>query len=64
MNINDKAIVKEYFNATGFERWRRIYGEGEVSKVQQDIRVGHQQTIDTVISWLKADKNLPGSFYL
>jgi len=58
MNINDKAIVKEYFNATGFERWRRIYGEGEVSKVQQDIRVGHQQTIDTVISWLKEDGNL------
>ncbi len=58
MNINDKAIVKEYFNATGFERWRKIYGEGQVSKVQQDIRVGHQQTIDTVIAWLKEDGNL------
>ena len=56
---NDKAIVKEYFNATGFDRWRRIYGETEdVNKVQKDIRIGHQQTIDTVISWLKADGNL------
>ncbi|MBR8826358.1 MAG: magnesium protoporphyrin IX methyltransferase [Gomphosphaeria aponina SAG 52.96 = DSM 107014] len=56
--VNDKAIVKEYFNATGFDRWRRIYGEGEVNKVQQDIRTGHQQTIDTVLAWLKADGNL------
>jgi magnesium-protoporphyrin O-methyltransferase len=55
---NDKAIVKDYFNATGFDRWRRIYGDGEVNKVQKDIRIGHQQTIDTVISWLKADDNL------
>jgi magnesium-protoporphyrin O-methyltransferase len=34
----DKAIVKEYFNATGFERWRNIYGNGDVNKVQIDIR--------------------------
>lgn len=55
---NDKSIVKDYFNATGFDRWRRIYGDGEVNKVQKDIRIGHQQTIDTVIGWLKADENL------
>lgn len=57
--VDDKAIVKEYFNATGFERWRRIYGDGEVNKVQQDIRIGHQQTIETVVAWLQADGNLP-----
>lgn len=56
----EKNIVKDYFNATGFDRWRRIYGDGEVNKVQQDIRTGHQQTIDTVISWLKANGNLVG----
>lgn len=56
--VDDKTIVKDYFNATGFDRWRRIYGEGEVNKVQQDIRFGHQQTIDTVLAWLKADGNL------
>lgn len=56
---NDKAIVKDYFNATGFDRWRRIYGETEdVNKVQKDIRIGHQQTIDTVLNWLKTDGNL------
>jgi magnesium-protoporphyrin O-methyltransferase len=56
---DDKTIVKDYFNSTGFDRWRRIYGDGEVNKVQLDIRNGHQQTVDTVISWLTADNNLP-----
>ncbi|GAB1542046.1 magnesium protoporphyrin IX methyltransferase [Scytonema sp. NUACC21] len=61
MNVtDDKTIVKDYFNSTGFDRWRRIYGDGEVNKVQLDIRNGHQQTVDTVTSWLKADNNLPG----
>jgi magnesium-protoporphyrin O-methyltransferase len=58
--IDDKTIVKDYFNATGFDRWRRIYGDGDVNKVQKDIRIGHQQTIDTVVDWLKADGNLSG----
>ncbi|MDF5710586.1 MAG: magnesium protoporphyrin IX methyltransferase [Nostoc sp. S4] len=56
---DDKTIVREYFNSTGFDRWRRIYGDGEVNKVQLDIRNGHQQTVDTVLDWLKADNNLP-----
>lgn len=58
--VDDKSIVKEYFNATGFDRWRRIYGDGEVNKVQRDIRKGHQQTVDTVLGWLNADGNLQG----
>ncbi len=61
MNVaDDKIVVKEYFNNTGFDRWRRIYGDGEVNKVQLDIRQGHQQTVDTVLSWLNADDNLTG----
>lgn len=55
---DDKTIVREYFNSTGFDRWRRIYGDGEVNKVQLDIRNGHQQTVETVLGWLKADGNL------
>jgi magnesium-protoporphyrin O-methyltransferase len=58
--LDDKTIVREYFNATGFDRWRRIYGDGEVNKVQLDIRNGHQQTVDTVLEWLQADGNLEG----
>lgn len=56
--VDDKTIVRDYFNATGFDRWRRIYGDGEVNTVQLDIRKGHQQTIDTVLNWLTADSNL------
>jgi magnesium-protoporphyrin O-methyltransferase len=55
---DDKTIVRDYFNATGFDRWRRIYGDGEVNTVQLDIRAGHQQTVDKVLAWLTADGNL------
>ncbi|BAU41195.1 magnesium protoporphyrin IX methyltransferase [Leptolyngbya sp. O-77] len=55
--LDDKTIVRDYFNATGFDRWRRIYGDGEVNKVQLDIRKGHQQTVDTVLGWLRDDGN-------
>lgn len=55
---DDKTIVENYFNSVGFDRWRRIYGTGEVNKVQLDIRTGHQRTVDTVLAWLKADGNL------
>lgn len=59
--VDDKAVVREYFNATGFDRWRRIYGEeGDVNKVQLDIRKGHQQTVDTLMGWLRQDGNLSG----
>jgi magnesium-protoporphyrin O-methyltransferase len=58
--LDDKTIVRDYFNSTGFDRWRRIYGDGDVNTVQKDIRVGHQQTVDTVVAWLTADSNLAG----
>ena len=58
--VDDKAVVKEYFNNTGFDRWQRIYGDGEVNKVQFNIRAGHQQTVDTLLEWLEADQNLEG----
>ena len=58
MAADDKTIVREYFNSTGFDRWRRIYGDGEVNKVQLDIRTGHQQTVETVLNWLRDDENL------
>jgi magnesium-protoporphyrin O-methyltransferase len=56
--VEDKIVVKDYFNSIGFDRWRRIYGDGEVNKVQLDIRTGHQQTVEKVIGWLKNDGNL------
>ena len=57
---DDKTIVRNYFNAQGFDRWSRIYGDGQVNKVQRDIREGHQQTVDHVLYWFKQDGNAEG----
>ncbi len=54
---DDKTIVRDYFNAQGFDRWSRIYGDGQVNKVQRDIRDGHQQTVNHVLYWFKQDGN-------
>ena len=54
---DDKTIVRNYFNDQGFDRWSRIYGDGQVNKVQRDIRTGHQQTIDHVLYWFNQDGN-------
>jgi len=50
----EKAEVKNYFNGMGFDRWNRIYSESdEVNNVQKNIRLGHQKTVDDVLSWIK-----------
>ena len=50
----EKDEVKGYFETTGFDRWNRIYSESdEVNKVQRNIRIGHQKTVDEVVSWIK-----------
>ncbi len=50
----EKNEVKEYFNGTGFDRWNRIYSKSEdVNRVQKNIRIGHQKTVDDVIKWIK-----------
>ncbi len=49
----EKAEVASYFNGMGFERWNRIYSNSdEVNKVQRNIRIGHQNTVDDVLSWV------------
>ncbi|KAG8458674.1 hypothetical protein KFE25_008471 [Diacronema lutheri] len=58
---DDKAVVQQYFNTEGFDRWNRIYSEdGEVNSVQKDIRNGHQQTVDKILTWIDADANIAG----
>jgi magnesium-protoporphyrin O-methyltransferase len=48
--------VREYFNTEGFSRWNKIYSESdEVNKVQLDIRTGHDQTIQKILTWAKGD---------
>jgi len=55
----EKAEVQAYFNSTGFERWNRIYSESEeVNRVQRNIRIGHQKTVDNVLDWLQEQGDL------
>lgn len=57
----DKEVVREYFNSTGFERWRKIYGEtDEVNRVQKDIRIGHAKTVENAMLMLKDEGSLAG----
>ncbi|KAM0945464.1 putative magnesium protoporphyrin IX methyltransferase [Dioscorea sansibarensis] len=59
---DDKAVVREYFNTTGFDRWRKIYSDAteDVNKVQLDIRLGHSKTVEKTIEMLKDDSPLAG----
>ena len=55
----EKNQVATYFNGMGFERWNRIYSESkEVNKVQRNIRIGHQKTVDDVLSWINESGDL------
>lgn len=51
--VNDKEVVEKYFNSEGFGRWKKIYGEADdVNPVQMDIRVGHAETVEKILTWL------------
>ena len=55
----EKKEVATYFNGMGFERWNRIYSESnEINKVQRNIRIGHQKTVDDVLNWVSESKDL------
>lgn len=57
----DKEVVREYFNNSGFQRWKKIYGEtDDVNKVQLDIRLGHSKTVDNVLKMLADEGSLEG----
>ncbi|KAL2935605.1 Magnesium protoporphyrin IX methyltransferase chloroplastic [Bienertia sinuspersici] len=57
----DKEVVREYFNGTGFQRWKKIYGDtDDVNKVQRDIRVGHAKTVENVMKMLMDEGSLSG----
>ncbi|KAG9445173.1 hypothetical protein H6P81_016513 [Aristolochia fimbriata] len=57
----DKEVVREYFNNSGFQRWKKIYGDGDdVNRVQLDIRLGHSKTVENVMKMLKDEGSLEG----
>ncbi|GJS77998.1 putative RNA-directed DNA polymerase, eukaryota, reverse transcriptase zinc-binding domain protein [Tanacetum coccineum] len=46
----DKEVVKEYFTNDGFQRWKKIYGDGDdVNKLQLDIRIGHAKIVKSIM---------------
>lgn len=60
-SVDDKTEVREYFNTEGFNRWNKIYSESDdVNSVQLDIRDGHDQTIQKILNWIRADENIDG----
>lgn len=57
----DKEVVREYFNNSGFQRWKKIYGDtDDVNRVQRDIRVGHAKTVENTLQMLKDEGSLQG----
>ncbi|XWS51499.1 hypothetical protein CRYUN_Cryun12cG0181600 [Craigia yunnanensis] len=57
----DKEVVRNYFNNSGFQRWKKIYGEtDDVNKVQLDIRLGHSKTVENVMKMLTDEGSLKG----
>lgn len=58
---DDKEEVRSYFNTTGFDRWKRIYGQtDDLNSVQLDIRLGHAQTVEKILEMVKNDGPLEG----
>lgn len=57
----DKEVVREYFNNSGFQRWKKIYGDtDDVNRVQKDIRLGHSKTVENVLKMLADEGSLNG----
>lgn len=61
---DEKAAVKDYFNSTGFDRWRKIYGStDDVNRVQLDIRIGHAQTVEATLRMLRDAGPIAGTYW-
>lgn len=50
--LDHKSQVQAYFNGVGFERWKAIYGDEEVSRIRRTVREGHARMLVLAESWL------------
>ncbi len=48
--------VRKYFETSGFSRWSAIYGSGDIPPIWKVIRDGHDQALETVVSWIATAK--------
>lgn len=58
-----KDQLRAYFDGVGFERWRAIYGGGELSRVRRTIRDGHAAMLAQAEAWL-AEAALPADAHV
>ncbi|KTD45519.1 glutamate-1-semialdehyde-2,1-aminomutase [Legionella rubrilucens] len=60
---HQEALIQtaDYFNQTGFDRWKLIYSNSDKANfVQKIIRKGHNQIIDSLIKYLTETNNIRG----
>ncbi|HEX2913835.1 MAG TPA: magnesium protoporphyrin IX methyltransferase [Chloroflexia bacterium] len=48
-----KAALRDYFGPGGFERWKSIYGDGEVSFIRRTVREGHAAVVEQSLAWVE-----------
>lgn len=61
LSAHQEALTQtaDYFNQTGFERWKLIYSQSDKANfIQKRIRKGHQQVVENLISYLKETDNI------
>lgn len=56
-----KKQLRDYFNGVGFERWRAIYGQGELRGVRRSVREGHTLMLQHVQAWIAAHRLAAGA---
>lgn len=56
--MTDNQVIQAYFEGKGFERFRLIYGDEQSNRFQKEVRAGHLETVETVLSWLKTEPDL------
>ena len=65
INSSYRKIHGQAAGEEGLGRWNKIYSESDdVTGVQQEIRDGHAQTIDKVLSWARESSLWPMGFGL
>ena len=47
-----KTKLRDYFDGLGFERWKAIYGDAEVSSIRRTIREGHATMLALAEQWI------------
>jgi magnesium-protoporphyrin O-methyltransferase len=50
--VQELSRIQSYFDGAGFDRLSVIYGEEQCTGFRRIVRQGHQQVVETVLSWV------------